>query len=107
MLGYTHYSKQGYKILVPLVTSFGYDFLVDFNNGTFLRVNVKLAGLKDKKDTNGWAISKTGSQDGIDISSYCDIYLVWLPHKKEFIELPSDFFNDVKSKSKRIPKKYL
>jgi hypothetical protein len=112
ILGYNYYSEQGYKILVALVKSNGYDFAIE-RRGEFKRVNVKVAGLKSKGNPNSWSISIPGGKphntywkDKVN-RRYADIYLVWLPHQERFIELDGDFFKNCKSKSKVIPKSYL
>lgn len=93
LLGYTYYSKRGYRILVPLVINKGYDFIAE-KEGEFIKVNVKSA----HKHGSNWCIStsmcetKQGTQ--------CDIFLAWLPEKNKFIELPGDFFK--KSRMARI-----
>ena len=106
LMGYAHYAKLEYRILVPLVKNDGYDFVAE-KNGTFVRVNVKLAGRKSRKIENSWAISiASGASKDIN-KVMCDIFLVMLPHKNVFIELPGDFFVGSKSKSKLIPRKFL
>ncbi len=110
LLGYAYYSERGYRILIPLVKNRGYDFVAE-KDGKFIRVNVKVAGLKDKTRKKDWSISLAGGSGYITQNKrnglYVDVYLVCLPDKKEFIELPGDFFADVVSKCKRIPKEFL
>ena len=103
LAGYQYYSAKGYRILVSLVHSDTYDFVAE-KEGTFLKVNVKVAGLKTPSNPNSWSISKSGSQKA-SVHYDCDVYLVWLPHKEQFIELSGDFFDGTKSKSRQIPVK--
>jgi hypothetical protein len=107
--GYAYYSRLGYRIFVPLVSNQGYDFIAE-KDGTFLRVNVKVAGLKDRASRTSWSISvASGSNTSIgkrhDIK--CDVFLVYLPATGNFIELPGSFFATGNSKSKLIPKHLL
>lgn len=107
LLGYTYYAKQGYRILVPLVRNDGYDFVAE-KDGAFIRVNVKTAGLKDKRQSDSWSISyASGSYAGHRLNNSVDVYLVWLPHQEKFLEMNGDFLNSGNSKSKRIPKEFL
>ena len=107
LLGYTYFSEKGWRILCPLVKNEGYDFVAE-KEGDFIRVNVKLAGLKCKSEPNSWSVSvASGSGKKAVTDVRCDLYLVWVPTKHKFVELPGDFFLDNKSKSKRIPRKYL
>ena len=106
LMGYAHYAKLGYRILTPLVKNDGYDFVAE-KDGSFIRVNVKLAGKKSRKIENSWSISiASGSNNRIN-KVVCDIFLVMLPHKCVFIELPGDFFVGSKSKSKLIPRQMI
>ena len=105
--GYEYYSKKGYRILVALVSGENYDFVAE-RNGDFIRVNVKTAGLKDKKQPNSWSISQaSGSYPKQKNNYHVDIYLTWLPHLEKFIELSGDYLNSGNTKSKRIPKEFL
>ena len=105
--GYTHYSEQGYRILIPLVSGEGFDFVAE-KNAEYVRVNVKCAGLKTKKASNSWAISVSSGGGNKNIDEIkCDVFLVWLPAHKKFIEIGGDFFIGSKSKSKLIPKHLL
>jgi hypothetical protein len=107
LLGYTHYSKQGYRILIPLVRNHGYDFVAE-RNGEYVRVNVKVAGLKSKRWKSSWSISiASGSLVTKQPKEPIDIYLAWLPHQERFIELPGNFFDKGNSKSKLIPRELL
>lgn len=108
LLGYSYYSSQGYRILVSLVRTDGYDFVAE-KDGTFIRVNVKKAGLKSRKYPNSWSVSMASGSSGSPTAgggspTQADILLVYLPNQERFIELPGDFFNGAKSKSKLIPK---
>jgi hypothetical protein len=111
MLGYHYYAEKGHRILVNLVKSNDYDFVSEYY-GVFTRVNVKVAGLKNKANPNSWSISMPGGMSQCNYwkekvnQKRCDIYLVWLPHKSEFIELSGDFFEGSKSKSKLLPLQY-
>ena len=105
--GYTYYSKKGYKILISLISSYAYDFVIE-KEGKFTTVNVKHAGLKDKKDLNSWSIALGGGYNDFPVSKkVVDIYLVWLDSHNKFIEINGDFFIGSNSRCKRIPKKYL
>ena len=102
--GYGYFVNKGYRVLIPVVSSEGYDFVAE-KDGEFLRVNVKLAGLKDKKDKNSWAISaSSGSSDNPRTNRHSvDVLLVWMPPLNRFIELDGDFLNHGNSKSRRVP----
>ena len=104
-MGYAYYAAKGYRILAPLVKNDGYDFVAE-KDGNFLRVNVKLASLKDKTQSTSWSISQAsaGSKIPRKITSPCDIYLAYIPSLNRFIELPGAFLDGGNSKSKRIPK---
>ena len=103
LLGYAYFSEKGYRILVPVVRYDGYDFVAE-KNGEFIRVNVKMAGLKDRTRSNSWSISQAGgSGAGYHENHQVDVYLTWLPHKEKFVELDGDFLLGGNSKSKRIP----
>jgi len=106
--GYAYYSDLGYRILVALVDNHFYDFVAE-KDGTFIRVNVKTAGLKDKNQPNSWSISQASGSYTAPRNSKgeVDVYLVWFPPKQCFIEIDGDFFADGNSKSKRIPKELL
>ena len=105
--GYSYFSDKGYRILVPLVSGESYDFVAE-KNGEFIRVNVKAAGLKSKRDLNSWSISAASGAGNKNLSEVkCDVYLVWLGFKSQFIELPGSFFIGSKSKSKLIPKEII
>ena len=101
--GYAYYIERGYRILVSLVDSHGYDFVIE-KDGLFSRVNVKVAGLKNKRDLKIWSISRSGTSSVIDSGPVCDIFLVYLPLTGNFIELDGDFFNGSRSKSKILPR---
>ena len=108
LLGYTYFSEKKWNVCTPLVRDPGYDFIAE-KQGKTLRVNVKLAGLKDKRQANSWSISVAsgnGKQFPLTTDVRVDIFLVWLPSKEKFIELPNDFFNGSNSKSKHIPKEF-
>jgi hypothetical protein len=105
LLGQAHYSQKGYRVLVPLVSSHGYDFVAE-RRGEFIRVNVKMAGLKNRAIPNSWSISQAGgaSKGKRDTSGLVDVYLVYLPHQSRFIEMSGDFLDGGNSKSKQIPR---
>lgn len=106
-MGYAHYSEKGYRILTPLVSNEGYDFVAE-KNGEFIRVNVKKAGLKDKSNPKSLSISSaSGGYANSRNKLTADIYLTWIPQNKKFIELPGELLVGGNSKSKIIPKKYL
>ncbi|KKN85517.1 hypothetical protein LCGC14_0278400 [marine sediment metagenome] len=71
LTGYSYYSNKGYRILISLVTDHGYDFVAE-KDGEFIRVNVKVAGLKAKTIKNSWSISKGGA---LTTKSEVDVYL--------------------------------
>jgi hypothetical protein len=107
--GYDYYASRGYRVLVSLVKNSGFDFVAEKDN-KYIKVNVKVAGRKNKRSPNSWSISKAsgGLNAGVDRINYdVDIYLVWLPHKEFFIELPSDFLHITNSKSRCIPKHFI
>lgn len=104
LLGYTHYSQRGYRILIPLVSAEHFDFVAELD-GSFLKVNVKMAGLKDNSDPNSWSIAVASGAGNKDINKVtCDVFLVWLSHKQKFIEISGEFFKDSRSKCRRLPK---
>lgn len=105
--GYAYYAERGYRILISLVRNDGYDFVAE-KDGQFIRVNVKTAGLKSKKSSESWSISKAS---GSSLSknpkkSKVDVYLVWMPKHECFLEMPGDFLDSGNSKSKLIPKTF-
>jgi hypothetical protein len=105
LMGYAHYAAKGYRILVPLASGEGYDFVAE-KDGVFLRVNVKTAGKKDKTDTASRSISlASGSLKGKLKQSkvVCDVFLAYIPEQDRFVELSGDFFASTNSKSRRIP----
>lgn len=105
--GYTYYSARGYRILIPLVSGEGFDFVAEKNN-EYVRVNVKCAGIKTKKIPDSWSISVASGAGSKNIDEVkCDVFLVWLPAHNKFIEIGGDFFVGSKSKSKIIPKHLL
>lgn len=112
LLGYTHYSTKGYRILTSLVKNDAYDFVAE-KDGQFIKVNVKRAGLKKKEDPNSWSISQAGgafniaAAKGMRKVSEVDVYLAYLPEQRRFVELGGDFFDGVSSKSRLIPKSLL
>lgn len=99
--GYTYFMKRGYRVSVPIVDTSGYDFIAE-RDGTCLRVNVKVAGLKDAKQKDSWSITKAGASK--DKEAKCDIFLVYLPHKEIFIEIPGNYLDSGASSCKRISK---
>lgn len=108
LLGYSHYSSQGYSILIKLVSNSNYDFVAE-RDGIYKKVNVKKAGLKSKSIPGSWSISQAGGSNPLSKTREkrdVDVYLAWLPHLEKFIELPGDFFDGANSKSKVIPKRY-
>lgn len=108
-MGYAYYSGRGYRVLIPVVRTNAYDFVAE-KNGQFIRVNVKLAGLKDKKSPDSWSISSTGNKSEINrkqMRDWVDVYLAYMPHQNRFIELPGDFLSGGNSKARRIPRSFL
>lgn len=107
LMGYAYYAERGYRILVSLVRTDGYDFVAE-KDGLFVRVNVKTAGLKDKSQPESWSVAQaSGGHTGYHENNQVDTYLAWLPHQQRFIELDGDFLHGGNSKSKRIPKEFL
>jgi len=107
LLGFTYYSEQGYRILIPLVSSEGYDFVAE-KAGQYLRVNVKKAGLKDPNKPHSWSISKASgvssnkqhNPDKLPV----DVFLAYFPAPyNKFVPLPGGFFTGSNTKAKRIP----
>ncbi|MDC1538163.1 group I intron-associated PD-(D/E)XK endonuclease [Pelagibacteraceae bacterium] len=128
-LSLTHYISLGYSVLIPIIKTRSYDLAIE-KNGNVKLVNVKVAGLKDKRQKDSWSISRSSStsnsiykrknikesyaaiasrslKDLINKKLVIDIFLVWIPYKKKFIEINGDFFVGSGSKSKRIPKEIL
>lgn len=103
LMGYAYYSERGYKILVPLVHNDAYDFVAE-KNGEFIRVNVKLAGLKNKRIANSWSVSLASGSAYKTTSGKVDVFLAYLPEHGRFVELPGDFFEGTNSKSRNIPR---
>jgi hypothetical protein len=109
LAGYAFYAKRGYRIFVSLVRGDGYDFIAE-KDGQFLRVNVKVAGLKCKAIKNSWSISQASgfrTNSSRQQKTKCDVFLAYIPPIDDFIELDGDFFDSGNSKSKLIPKGYL
>lgn len=105
LMGYAYYAERGYRVLVSLVRGDGYDFVAE-KGGSFLRVNVKVAGLKTRTRVNSWSISQaSGSVSGTSHQNKarCDVFLVYLPQQSRFVELPGSFFDVGSSKSKLLP----
>ena len=107
--GYAYFADRGYRIFVPLICGIGYDFIAA-KGDELIRVNVKLAGLKDKSNPSSWsitlasgAISSGSKSDKVK----CDVFLAYLPNKERFIELPGTFFDTGNSRCRRIPKELL
>ena len=105
LLGYAHFSKKGYRILVSLVRNESYDFVAE-KDGEFIRVNVKTAGLKDKRDVRSWSISQASAGSSTVRKNFgkVDVYLAYLPEQAMFVELPGDFLSSGNSKSRHIPR---
>jgi hypothetical protein len=108
LLGYSFYSNKGYRILIPLVKNNYYDFVAEKDN-EFIRVNVKIAGLKDKNIPHSWSINLSGGSHDVKEWRYTnvDIFLAWIPTEERFIEVPSNIFAGSASKAKRIPRELL
>lgn len=96
LMGHTYFSAKGFRILTPLFLDSPYDFVAE-NNGVFIRVTVKKAGIKTK---NSWSVSDAGSSKGLQKA---DIILAYLPEQDRFIELPGNHLSSVRSKSRVIP----
>jgi len=93
-LGLAFYIEKGCRVLTPLIDNKDYDFAID-EGGEIKTVNVKKAYWD-----RGWAISKTSAPNG---NGPVDIYLAFLPVEQVFIELHGSFFNDVRSRCRKIP----
>ena len=109
LLGYAYYAERGYRVLAPLVRNDGYDFVAE-KDGNFIRVNVKVAGLKDRSCPDSWAISQasgSASNASKTVKAVCDVFLVYVPCLSKFIELPGTFLDSGNSKSRRLPKELL
>ncbi len=107
MQGYAYYSERGYRILVPLVDNSGYDFVAE-KDGVYLRVNVKVASIKDPARANSWGVSMaSGAAHRLDKPVAVDVFLAYIPDTKKFLELPGTFFVGARSKSRCIPVKML
>ena len=110
-LAEAYYMAKGYNVSKPNNLALHYDLVIE-KDGDFKTVNVKLAGLKDKNRPNSWSISANVIRRNSISSPYKvralkkpDIYAVWMPNKKDFVELPSNFFNgQTKGNSKLLPK---
>jgi hypothetical protein len=104
LLGYSHYTSQGYQILTSLVRNDAYDFVVR-RDGKFVKVNVKQAGLKNKNIPNSWCIAQASgpfdiaAAKGQKQTSEVDVYLAYPPETQKFIELSGNLFEGVASKS--------
>lgn len=101
---HVYFANKGYRILIDIADSSAFDF-VALKGDTFLRVNVKLATLKDKTDPTSWGICRPTNRSGTVHEP--DLYVVWVPNTKSFIELPGNFLSPCKSGHRRIPKKLL
>ena len=110
-LAEAYYMAKGYNVSKPNNLALHYDLVIE-KDGEFKTVNVKLAGLKDKKEPNSWSISANITRRN-SLRNPCkfrvlkkpDIYAVWMPNKKDFVELPSNFFDgQTKSNNKLLPK---
>lgn len=99
-LGAAYFIEKGYAVLVPFGDSAHYDFVVE-KDGKCLRVNVK----KAYRHNASYVISLSGKAIGIERKANVDVYLAIIPERNCFIELGGDFFDQVKSKSRVIPKK--
>ena len=108
MMGYAYYCERGWRILLPIVDTSGYDFCIE-KGGVFKRVNVKRAGLKDKSRSNSWCIAvASGAHNEIVKAQTADIFLAYVAvDEGVFVELPGDFFHGTVSKSRVIPTKLI
>jgi len=106
MMGYAYYCERGWRILVPLVDTSGYDFCIE-KDGVFKRVNVKRAGLKDKARSTSWCIAvASGAHKATVKAQTADIFLAYVAEGAGvFVELSGDFFQGTVSKSRCIPTK--
>ena len=107
--GMGHMISIGYEVSIPVSDARHYDFIAYHPvQKEFYRVNVKQSYLRDRSQPNSWSISlASGGWPDNAKEGIVDVYLAYLPDRDEFIHLPGDFFTDVASKSKRIPKEYL
>ena len=110
-LAEAYYMAKGYNVSKPNNLALHYDLVIE-KDGKFKTVNVKLAGLKDKNRPNSWAINANiirrnspSNPYKIKVLKKPNIYAVWMPNKKDFVELPSNFFDgQTNGNSKLLPK---
>ncbi len=104
LLGHAYYAARGFRILVKLVHTSSYDFVIE-KDGKFQSVNVKVAGQVTKdKPTSSTRISCAGGVSA-KRSAPPDLFLVWLKAQEKFLELPGDFLNGCRTRA--IPKALL
>ena len=112
-LAEVYYMTKGYNVSKPNNAALHYDLLIE-KNGKFKTVNVKLAGLKNKDRPNSWSINANIMRRNSLSNPYKfkvlkkpDVYAVWMPNKKTFVEISSNFFDGVKrSNNKLLPKEF-
>ena len=110
-LAEAYYMAKGYNVSKPNNLALHYDLVIE-KDGEFKTVNVKLAGLKNKDRPNSWSINANiirrnslSNPYKLKVLKKPDIYAVWMPNKKDFVELPSNFFDgQTKGNNKLLPK---
>ncbi len=112
-LAEVYYMTKGYNVSKPNNEALHYDLVIE-KDGKYKTVNVKLAGLKSKDRPNSLSINANiirrnslSNPYKLKVLNKPDIYAVWMPNKKTFIELSGNFFDGVKrSNSKLLPKEF-
>ena len=94
--GHAHFIRKGWRVLISPYDIACYDFVAE-KDGMFLRVNVKTATWHGAT----YSISRSGrAAHRIDP----DLYLVWLPKERAFVEAPGPM---LKGKSARLPRRFV
>lgn len=86
--------QHGWRILLCINETKQYDFVIE-RDGEYRSVNVKQATRRNNRP-RGYIIGAAG---GVKRERGPDLYLVWLPRERRFLELPGDF---LKGRSSRI-----
>jgi hypothetical protein len=94
ILGHAYFARRGYRILVSPYDPVGYD-LVTERDDVFCRVQIKRASPRADR-VRCYEIAKPGANRKVKDP---DLYLVWLPRERQFIELPGNF---LKGRSSRV-----
>jgi hypothetical protein len=93
-MGHAHYMQQGWRVLLSVYDTSCYDFVIE-RDGEYRSVNVKQA-TRRKDRTRGYWIANAG---GLPRDIVPDLYLVWLPRERQFVELPGDHLKGRSSRS--------